>query len=132
MSGSTFRAPTSDFGLLAIPQLSDWPEMAARNHQLLSQPEIQFGGRSLTELRRSARLSFVECSKIWNPDACVHFPNALLKDAIWIMTGHQPELYHPGVWAKNFAVAAVAKAITGTSWNGFRFFGLRDKQRSGA
>ena len=30
------------------------------------------------------------------------------------------------------SLSAVAKAITGTSWNGFRFFGLRDKQRSGA
>lgn len=29
------------------------------------------------------------------------------------------------------SLSAVAKAITGTSWNGFRFFGLRDRQRSG-
>jgi hypothetical protein len=28
------------------------------------------------------------------------------------------------------SLSAVAKAITGTNWNGFRFFGLRDKQRS--
>jgi len=30
------------------------------------------------------------------------------------------------------SLSAVAKAITGTNWNGFRFFGLRDKQRKGA
>lgn len=29
------------------------------------------------------------------------------------------------------SLSAVAKAITGTNWNGFRFFNLRDKQRSG-
>jgi len=29
------------------------------------------------------------------------------------------------------SLSAVAKAITGTNWNGFRFFGLRDRQRSG-
>ena len=28
--------------------------------------------------------------------------------------------------------SAVAKTITGTNWNGFRFFGLHDKQRGGA
>ena len=28
------------------------------------------------------------------------------------------------------SLSAVAKAITGTNWNGFRFFGLRDKSRS--
>ena len=30
------------------------------------------------------------------------------------------------------SLSAVAKAITGTNWNGFRFFGLGDRQRSGA
>ncbi len=30
-------------------------------------------------------------------------------DLLWFMTGHQPELYHPGVWAKNLAVAAIAR-----------------------
>jgi len=30
------------------------------------------------------------------------------------------------------SLSAVAKAITGTNWNGFRFFGLRDKSRSAA
>ena len=25
-----------------------------------------------------------------------------------IVTGHQPELFHPGVWIKNFAVDAIA------------------------
>ena len=30
------------------------------------------------------------------------------------------------------SLSAVAKAITGTTWNGFRFFGLRDKKRTGA
>ena len=30
------------------------------------------------------------------------------------------------------SLSAVARAITGTNWNGFRFFGMRDKQRSRA
>jgi hypothetical protein len=30
------------------------------------------------------------------------------------------------------SLSAVAKAITGTNWNGFRFFGFRAKQKSGA
>ena len=27
------------------------------------------------------------------------------------------------------SLSAVAKAITGTNWNGFRFFGMREKKR---
>ena len=30
-----------------------------------------------------------------------------------IVTGHQPELFHPGVWIKNFAAAAIAGAQQG-------------------
>ena len=33
---------------------------------------------------------------------------------------------------KYASLSAVAKAITGTNWNGNRFFGLKDKVRSGA
>jgi hypothetical protein len=29
----------------------------------------------------------------------------------WVVTGHQPALFHPGVWIKNFAVAALARRL---------------------
>ncbi len=34
-----------------------------------------------------------------------------------IVTGHQPELFHPGVWVKNFAAAAIARSCGGVSLN---------------
>src|SRR5262249_39522299 len=34
-----------------------------------------------------------------------------------IVTGHQPELFHPGVWVKNFATAAIARACGGLALN---------------
>ena len=30
-----------------------------------------------------------------------------------VVTGHQPELFHPGVWVKNFAVAGSGPAEPG-------------------
>ena len=33
------------------------------------------------------------------------------------MTGHQPELFHPGVWIKNFAAASIAAASGGVGLN---------------
>lgn len=41
-------------------------------------------------------------------------PNA---SAAWIVTGHQPALFHPGVWVKNFAVSALARREQGVSLN---------------
>jgi hypothetical protein len=34
-----------------------------------------------------------------------------------IMGGHQPELFHPGVWLKNFALDAYARRVGGTAIN---------------
>jgi hypothetical protein len=34
-----------------------------------------------------------------------------------IMGGHQPELFHPGVWLKNAALDAYARAVSGTALN---------------
>ena len=34
-----------------------------------------------------------------------------------VVTGHQPELFHPGVWVKNFATAAIARAHGGLGLN---------------
>ena len=34
-----------------------------------------------------------------------------------VVTGHQPELFHPGVWVKNFAAAAIAGSRGGVGLN---------------
>ena len=35
----------------------------------------------------------------------------------WIVGGHQPALFHPGVWAKNFALGRLARKLNGISLN---------------
>lgn len=34
-----------------------------------------------------------------------------------ILSGHQPSLFHPGVWLKNFILSSAAKAVGGTAIN---------------
>src|SRR4029078_3562312 len=34
-----------------------------------------------------------------------------------ILSGHQPELFHPGVWFKNFLLSSVAQSISGLGIN---------------
>lgn len=53
----------------------------------------------------------------------------------WNGTEHTVTVRHDGYelsGKKYKSLSAVAKTITGTNWSGFRFFGLRDKRRSGA
>jgi hypothetical protein len=59
-------------------------------------------GRPLSELRRSAREAAVDCKPA---------PDLLL------VAGHQPELFHPGVWVKNFALYGLGQAYNAASLN---------------
>ncbi len=34
-----------------------------------------------------------------------------------VISGHQPELYHPGVWFKNFLIAKLGRRLNGLSLN---------------
>ena len=34
-----------------------------------------------------------------------------------VMGGHQPDLFHPGVWLKNFVLYAYAQTVGGTAIN---------------
>ncbi len=42
---------------------------------------------------------------------------AAVRDAPWILGGHQPELFHAGVWFKNFLIDSVAKETEGLGFH---------------
>ncbi len=58
-------------------------------------------GRPLSELRRAARANAVGGTE----------PDTLL------VAGHQPELFHPGVWVKNFALYGLARMHNAAALN---------------
>ncbi len=95
-----FRAPTGDGEVLAEPSVEALPALVASNRQLLEQSAVQIGGVSLREFRKQARAEL-----------------QLPTDGPLIIGGHQPELSHPGVWVKNFAIHGLARRVNGTSLN---------------
>ena len=95
-----FRAPTGDGEVLAEPSVEALPSLVASNQQLLEHSAARVGGVSLREFRKQAR------SELQLPT-----------DSPLIIGGHQPELAHPGVWVKNFAIHGLAKRTNGTSLN---------------
>jgi len=108
------RAPAEDFGVFASPTMSEWGQLARSNQSLLRSWNLSIGGVPLDAMRARARADFLSTAAAFGcgPDG----PSAAA-DSLWFMTGHQPELYHPGVWAKNFAVAAVARSCGGFGGN---------------
>lgn len=110
------RAPSEDFGVYANPPMTEWGEIARSNRRSIERQPLSIGGLETAELRRKARVDFLACAAAFG---CGDDPAAAARHAesLWFMTGHQPELYHPGVWAKNFAVASIARAQNGFGGN---------------
>ncbi len=103
-----YKAPQAHGEVLADPS----PEAAAN----LVGPNREIRRKLLPEdLFTSARQNVL--------DAAVSYlrengePVPALNDGPLIVTGHQPELFHPGVWAKNFAANGLARRVNGLSLN---------------
>lgn len=84
-----------------------------QNRELAANWDIEIGGIAISQLRESARdeilrgairyvRSYRDCDWI-NGDS-----QSLTKRSL-VMGGHQPELFHPGVWFKNFALSRIAE-----------------------
>jgi hypothetical protein len=100
-------APAEDGGVLIDPPLERVEELLETNRKRLNAAQLQIGRRFLPEIRGELqdRLAVVADGSKW-----ASTPNR----PKWpvgpvIAAGHQPDLYHPGVWAKNFALNGFAR-----------------------
>lgn len=112
------RAPATDGGLLAVPPLSEAAALVAENRRRLASWDHDFQGRRIGRLRSMARAEALDRARRhlrrFGLDDLGATPGP---EAPWIVTGHQPELFHPGVWVKNFAAAALARRVGGIGLN---------------
>jgi hypothetical protein len=111
------RAPAGDGQTLVDPPWDTLPATVARNREHLCYVEYDVQGRSLADLSRSARQSLLAKAVAYTsqyreaPDRWKSF--ASLDGAPFLLSGHQPELFHPGVWYKNFVLGSLAKRLDG-------------------
>jgi hypothetical protein len=111
------RAPGGDGQTLVDPAWDALPATVARNREHLSYVQYDVQGRSLADLSRSARQSLAAKAVAYTsqyrevPERWKHA--AAIEGASFVLSGHQPELFHPGVWYKNFVLGALAKRLDG-------------------
>jgi hypothetical protein len=117
MKSHRLRAPAEDGGLLAVPPLGAAGALVASNGGRLDDWDHDFQGRRAARLRHLARRQVLEASRAHLARFDLDLPERLDPSVPWIVTGHQPELFHPGVWVKNFATAAMARAQGGVGLN---------------
>jgi hypothetical protein len=97
------RAPANHGEVLAAPGFDAIPALVEANRRKLDRDDVMVGGMPLRELRTIARREVLD----WAGSQAD--PSAPL-----LVAGHQPELAHPGVWVKNFALSGLARKLGGT------------------
>jgi hypothetical protein len=111
-----FKAPADD-GALAIEWIGGDAEASRRAASVLNESSLDLQGRSLSRLRRWAREDCLTAAAeytAWLRGETVSGPRA---EAPLFVAGHQPQLFHAGVWAKNFVLGGLAERGNGTGLN---------------
>ncbi|CAN5442209.1 hypothetical protein BH10PLA2_BH10PLA2_06570 [soil metagenome] len=102
------RAPRKHGAIESVPPISQLPAGVAANRTLLLYGGCPVLGRNWLDLRKEAGRAALEAAVAYQQR--VGQPVPPLKSTSIVMAGHQPELFHPGVWVKNFALNGLAQA----------------------
>ncbi len=113
----SLRTPNGDGQTLVEPPYSALPETVSRNRERLAAAQYDLHGRTLAELSEAARRNLLQFAVAYTGayrNVPEHWQNyESLSGAAFILSGHQPELFHPGVWYKNFVLGGLAREVAG-------------------
>lgn len=110
------RAPRGNDQAVIDPDRMELASRAHSNRARFRSERIPDWIRSLrSHVRREAAMLAARHVGSYAPNTSIATAGAeaAVVDAPWIVGGHQPELFHPGVWIKNFLIDAVAREVDG-------------------
>ena len=87
------------------------------HHRKSGRFKIRLAGKSLDTLSKQARSELVAQAKAWTAGYEQRPIELPTQPSPVILSGHQPELFHPGVWFKNFLLASLAQQSGGIGVN---------------
>jgi hypothetical protein len=100
---------------VAEPGLDAVGDVLADNRRRMSHWNLALLGRAWADLSRAARQAAVAAARDYLQRAGEPVP--VTDAASLLLSGHQPELFHPGVWVKNFALQGLARRHSATPIN---------------
>ncbi len=109
------RAPRTHGAVESAPPLSQLPADVAANRGTFKRFDFKILGRDGLDLRKEAGRSAIQAAAAYHLRSGQPVEPSSF-DSI-VMAGHQPELFHPGVWVKNFALNGLAHATQSTPLN---------------
>jgi hypothetical protein len=109
------RAPREDRAVVAEPPLDAVGAVLADNRSRMSRWDLALFGRPWADLAREARQATLTAAQDYLRRSGEPVPTGD-SDSL-LLSGHQPELFHPGVWVKNFALHGLARRHGATAVN---------------
>ncbi|MCA9119509.1 MAG: hypothetical protein H6822_11110 [Planctomycetaceae bacterium] len=103
------RSPQDHGGRLVDPPLSTVSQLLSASRAVDRKKELELSDRSIATLSATARLHVLRAAIEYTSRYRDVDVSPLDSKASIVMTGHQPELYHPGVWYKNFVLDHLAR-----------------------
>jgi hypothetical protein len=113
------KAPAEDGAVVSDPPLEAVGRLLADNRRAWEGARPAVLGIPWKPLRQEAREEVLALARDYLTRRGEALP-PLPADGIGaplLLAGHQPELFHPGVWVKNFALCGLAKAHRGVALN---------------
>ena len=111
------RAPREDGGTLIEPPLSAASDLVARNAAIVANSNCDLSGRPLSELARQSRDELCREALAYTRQYRDVPQISGDPSAPIVLAGHQPQLFHPGVWFKNFVLSSLAESQGATAVN---------------
>jgi len=112
------RTPQKDGQTVVEPPRATLGDVIARNRAQLATLGYDLQGRPLAELAASARRSLVNQALAYTRgyrDVSPRHRQIAQTGGPIVLSGHQPQLFHAGVWYKNFVLGDVAAEVGGAA-----------------
>lgn len=103
-----YEIPQRSGETLGVPPASQLRALAARNAQLLAGAAAMIAGVPLGMMRRQARAEIAQAAAAFTRSLGVPHKVPQPTDLL-LVTGHQPFLFHPGIWIKHLLVDRLAR-----------------------
>jgi len=112
------RVPQADGAALIDPPPAAFDDLIAANRTLAAHRNYDCQGFTLDQLAMRARDELLASAAAYcQTYRDVSFVRPFTPATNFVLAGHQPELFHPGVWFKNFLLASAAQQSGGVAVN---------------
>ena len=108
MARAKATTPVGHGELLLQPEFGAWAGLAAAVPAAVASWDFSVAGMPARDLRALARREALAQGSAFSSRLGVRIADVPDTPELLVVTGHQPEFYHPGVWAKDFLLQRLA------------------------